>query len=166
MDRGAVDELLCRAGVAGARSLLERDHLASYRPGMVAERDFIIRAKHNLAALIVRVSWGRDKMEKLPARYQVALRSGEELVPVGYAWRGLSQRDQQALSFALKSLVICEDENGADVDAKVVLNLKIRGAKKSATKYVIIEPVIEGYKLKASREDVDDLDGLEKICSE
>ena len=31
-------------------------------------------------------------------------------------------------------------------------------------KYSILEPVIEGFRLNASREDADDLDRLEKIC--
>ncbi len=166
MDQGAVDELLCRAGAAGARALLGRDLLAPYLPGMVAERDFILRAEHHLAAVIVRSSWGRDKKEKLPARYLVALRSGKELVPVGYAWRGLSQRDQQVLSHVLKSLVISEDLCGADVNAQVVLKLKIRGAHKRAEKYIIIEPVIEGFKLNATIDDADDLERLEKISSQ
>ena len=60
MESSAVDEFLCRTRKAGARTLLERDLQAAYRPGEVAERDFIIRAEHNLAAMIVRVQWGRD----------------------------------------------------------------------------------------------------------
>jgi ATP-dependent DNA ligase len=164
MDSGEIDEFLCRAGIAGARALLERDLQATYRPGIVAERDFIIRAEHNLAALIVRVSWGRGKKEKHSARYQVALRRGEELVPVGWAWRGLLDKDQLALSHSLRSLVRDEDESGADVNARVVLNLKIRGAHKIGGKYSILEPVIESFRLNASPEDADKLERLEKIC--
>jgi len=162
-DRDAVDEFLSRAGKAGARALLERDLQATYRPGEVSERDFIIRAEHGLDALIVRVLWGSSKKEKLPARYQVALRSGEQLVPVGWAWRGLPKRDQMALSHRLKSLVRDEDEIGADVTAQVVLNLKIKGAHKRGKKYSILEPVIEGVRLNASPEDADELERLEKI---
>ncbi|MDQ1262644.1 MAG: ligase 1 [Euryarchaeota archaeon] len=80
MDLGAANELLSKA--AGARALLERDPLAPYRPGTVAERDFIIR-----------------------------------------------------------------------------------GAHKNAGKYIIIEPVIEGFKLNASSKDADDQEGLEEICN-
>jgi len=109
------------------------------------------------------VLWGSSKKEKLPARYQVALRSGEQLVPVGWAWRGLPKRDQMALSHRLKSLVRDEDEIGADVTAQVVLNLKIKGAHKRGKKYSILEPVIEGVRLNASPEDADELERLEKI---
>ena len=164
LESSAVDDFLCRAGKAGARALLARDLQAAYRPGIVSDRDFIIRAEHNLAALIVRVQWGRGEKKKLPARYQVALRSGEELVPVGWATRGLLEKDQRALSHGLRSLVRDEDESGADVNAEVVLNLKIRGAHKIGGKYSILEPVIEGFRLNASREDADELQGLEKIC--
>lgn len=157
-------DYLSLAGKSGARGLLERQLEAAYRPGEVAERDFIIRAEHHLAALIIRALWGQDKKEKHQARYQVALRSGEELVAVGWAWRGLSERDQLALLQSLRSLIRDEDESGADVNAQVLLNLKIRGAHKRQSKYSIIEPVIEGFRLNASPEDADDLDRLEKIC--
>ena len=160
--KDAVDEFLSRAK---AMALLERDLQAPYRPGIVSERDFIIRSEHNLMAMIVRTSWGRDKKEKHPTRYQVALRRGEELVPVGWARRGLPKIDQLTLSNGLRSQVINEDESGADVNAQVVLNLKIRGAHKSKAKYVILEPVIEGFKLNATLDDADDLECLEKICS-
>ena len=166
MDRGAVDEFRSKAEIGGARALLERGLQAAYRPGIVAEQDFIIRVEHNLAALVVRASWGREKREKHLARYLVALRSGEVLVPVGWAWRGLSEPDQMALSHGLRTLVIDEDESGADVNAEVVLNLKIRGAQKIGGKYSILEPMIEGFRLNASREDADELQGLEKICRE
>ena len=82
MDRGAVDEFLRLAEIGGARALLERDLQAAYRPGIVAEQDFII---------------------------------------------------------------------------------KIRGAHKIGGKYSILEPMIEGFRLNASREDADELQGLEKI---
>lgn len=48
MDKGAVDEFLSRAGIAGARGLLGRDLQAAYRSGEVSEQDFIIRAEHNV----------------------------------------------------------------------------------------------------------------------
>lgn len=164
MDRGAVDEFISQAGKAGSRALLERDLQAAYCPGEVSQRDFIIRAEHNIAALIVRVLWGRGKKKKLPARYQVALRSGDELVPVGFAMRGLSENDQQALSHRLEPLLNNENESGADASAQVVLNLKIRGAHKRYMKYSILEPVIEGVRLNASLEDADPLEKLETIC--
>jgi DNA ligase-1 len=83
VDRGAVDELLSKAGTAGARALLERDPKAPYRPGMIAEGDFIIR-----------------------------------------------------------------------------------GAHKTAGEYIILEPVIESFKLNVFPKDADELGRLEKICSE
>jgi hypothetical protein len=66
----------------------------------------------------------------------------------------------------VKSLIISEDECDADVKAQVVLNLKIRGAHRNGAKYSILQPVIEGFKLNAILDDADELEGLEKICSE
>lgn len=58
------------------------------------------------------------------------------------------------------------EEFGKISNAEVVLNFKIRGAHKRGGKYSILEPVIEGFRLNASREDADELQGLEKICRE
>lgn len=44
-ESSAASDFLCQAGMAGARALLERDLQAAYRPGEVAESDFIIRVE-------------------------------------------------------------------------------------------------------------------------
>jgi DNA ligase-1 len=50
MNKAALAEFLCQK--SGLRALLERDLQAAYRPGQAGLRDFIIRAKHSLAALM------------------------------------------------------------------------------------------------------------------
>lgn len=167
-DPGAVDELLMEAG--GARALLERDPRAAYLPGRIAVGDFIIRAGLKLAAMIVRVSWGRGRNGMIAGKYQVALRDGDELAPVGWASGGLSEDDQLRLSHALTSLASCEGEgNGGDaevpVPAQVLLNLMISGAHKRDGRYIIDRPVIEGFVLNASPTDADGLEMLERIRS-
>jgi DNA ligase 1 len=169
-DPGAVADLL--TNTAGARALQERNLEAPYLPGRVAENDFIIRAGHRIAAMIVQVSSGRDRNAmragKTRARgYLVALRQDEELVPVGWASRGLSEDDRGRVSHALTSLTAGEREGKVaahvSVMAKVLLNLKISGAHKRSGRYIIDQPVIEGFKLGASPEDADELKRLEKI---
>ena len=85
---------------------------------------------------------------------------------MGWAWRGLPEKDQLALSHDLRSQAKDGDDIGADVNAHILLKLKIRGAHKSSGKYSILEPVIEGFRLNASPEDADDLGRLEKIYRE
>jgi DNA ligase-1 len=166
-DLGAVAELL--NNTAGARALLERDQEAPYQPGRVSESDFITRASHKIAAMIVQFSWGRDKNAMKAVRYQVALRQGDELVPVGWASRGLSEDDRGKVSHALTYLTASEheDKGGTQVSVpgKVLLNLKISGVHRRAGRYIIDHPVIEGFKLGVSLEDADVLKRLEEIRS-
>jgi hypothetical protein len=77
------------------------------------------------------VSWDQDKKRKIAAKYQVALRIGKELVPVGWASSVLSENDQLRQSHGLISLLINEHESGGDVNVQIVLasfllNLRIR----------------------------------------
>jgi DNA ligase-1 len=158
---------------AGARALLERDLMAPYLPGRFAESDFIIRAGHRIAAMIVQFSWGRDRNggsgKMVAGKYLVALRQENELLPVGWARRFLSEDDRISVSHALTSMAASELEvegsTQALIPATVLLNLKIRGAHRRAGRYIIDQPVIEGFKLGASPEDADDLKRLEKISS-
>lgn len=169
-DRVAVAELF--SNTAGAGALLERDLLGPYLPGRVAENDFIIRAEHRIAAMIVQFSWGRSRNamgagKTSAEKYLVALRQGDELVPVGWASRGLTEDDRGRVSHALTTLTVRESDGGGgdtvSVPAAVLLNLKIRGAHKRAGRYIIDRPAIEGFKLGASLEDADELTRLEKI---
>jgi len=169
-DPCAVAELF--SNTAGAGALLERDLNGPYMPGRVAENDFISRAEHKIAAMIVQFSWGRSRNamgagKNSAGKYLVALRQEGELVPVGWASRGLTEDDRGRVSHALTSLTGGESDGGASdsvsVPATVLLNLKIRGAHKRAGSYIIDRPAIEGFKLGASPEDADELTRLEKI---
>lgn len=164
-DPGAVAELV--NNTAGARALLERDLKAPYQLGRVAERDFITRAEHKISAMIVQLSWGKDKNAMRAVKYQVALRQEDELVPVGWTSRGLSEDDRGRVSHVLTYLNASEREDkGGDqvsVPGSVLLNLKISGVHKRAGRYIIDRPVIEGFKLGASPDDADALARLEEI---
>ncbi|MDD4652021.1 MAG: hypothetical protein PHQ34_07300 [Methanothrix sp.] len=169
-DLSEVADLLTNA--TGARALMERDLTAPYLPGKIAESDFITRAGHKLAAMIVQFSWGRDRNAMVSGRmvagkYMVALRQEGELVPVGWVSRGLTEDDRSRVSHALTTLIAGESEgkggSQVSVPATVLLNLKISGAHKRAGRYVIDRPVIESFKLGASPGDADEMNRLEKI---
>jgi DNA ligase-1 len=166
IERGDLDDHLCRAQREGASGLLARDPAGLYLPGEVAERDFIIRAEHTLSALVVAVEWTRRKNGEPHARYLVALRKGEALVPVGRVWRTRSDCDCRPLFQAAKSLQRSGDEAGAGAAPQILLKVKVQGVHKVGEEWRIIEPVIEGYHLRSSPEDADGIKRLESICSQ
>jgi DNA ligase-1 len=159
-----VKDRLARAGRCGGEGLVVRDLQAAYTPGVVSCRDFIINSEATIAAVIIRAEYGRGKDKPLYARFRVALRSDEELVPVGWAYRGLGQKEVLDLSRHLNALVRDQDELGADVTPQVILNLLIRGAYKCPDGYDIQQAVIQEIRLEASGEDADDIERLEEIC--
>ena len=163
-EKSSVEDFLGQAVKSGARSILGRDLQGTYCPGEAAPRDVIIHAEHRLSLMLVRVKWGRGKREGLPERYQVALRNGEQLVPVGWVRHGLSKKDQLALSSVLLPLMKGEDEETVVLAAQIRLMLRVRGAHKRGDEFALLDPMIEGYRLHSSVEDADDLSLLESIC--
>lgn len=160
----AFHDYLARVRKRGGEGLLAKDLQAAYSPGVGSSQDFIIKAEETISAVIIRAEYGRGKNEPLYAKFRVALRGSEGLVPVGWAWRGLGQKDVLDLSRHLKTLVRDQDELGADVTPQVILDLKIRGAIKGPDGYNIQQAVIEEIRFEASQEDADDLERLEGIC--
>ena len=157
----AVHDYLALVSEYGGEGLMARDLQAAYCPGVSSGYDFIIRAEETLAAIIIRAEYGQGEREQAYAKFRVALRSDGGLVPVGWAWRGLSRKDARDLNCRLKALVRDQDELGADLSPQVILNMKIRGAHKGPEGYNIQHAVIEEIKFKASLEDADDLERLD-----
>jgi len=163
-EKSSVEDFLDKALKSGARSLLGRDLHGTYSPGEEAHGDIIIRAEHHLSFMLVRVKWGRGREEGLPEKYQVALKNGEQLVPVGWIGHGPSKKDQQELSSELRPLMKGEDDETAVAALQIILKLRIRGALKRGDDFVMLDPMIEQFRLHAAVKDADDLSLLENIC--
>jgi DNA ligase 1 len=163
-DNEAAQDYLALVSENGGEGLMARDLQAAYCPGEGSGYDFIIRAEETISAIIIRAEYGQGKSEKVYTKFRVALRSDEELVPVGWAYSGLSGKDAQDLNCHLKALARDQDELGADLMPEVILKLKIRGAHKGPEGYNIQHGVIEEIRFEASQEDADDLERLDGIC--
>ena len=147
----------------GGEGLMVRSLQDVYRPGECSNADFIVAREAFLSAVIVRAEWGRRRDEQIFTRFLVALREGDELVPVGWIGGQLSQKDISELNRQLKGLAREWDDTGAHVTPQVILNLRMGGARKSAKGYTIIRPVVVGIDLIASWEEADELDRLIQI---
>lgn len=163
-DIADLDDYLCLARREGASGLLARDYKGIYRPGELSERDFILRAAHIISALVVGVEWTSSKNGQARARYLVALRQGEALVPVGRVWRTGSDCDCQSLSMAAASLKRQYDALASSEHTGILLKIRIGGIEKAGLQWRIIEPVIEDYSLDSSIEDADELERLNNLC--
>ncbi len=163
MDRGALNDRLRLIEAEGAWGLLSRDPGGIYRPGEVAERDFIIRAANTISALVLGIEWTKSKSGEGRARFLLALRQGDALVPVGRVWRTSSDCSCQPLFQAAASLGKPEGEPQGDTTPRILLKIRIRGAEKVGQEWRLINPVIEDYSLNSSIEDVDGLESLDDI---
>ena len=163
-EKADLDEYLCLARSKGASGLLARDPGGLYLPGELAERDFIIRASQNISALVVGVDWTVGKDGQPRPRYLVALRQGDDLVPVGRVWRALPDCDCLLLSQAAGSQSSQNDGAQARASPRILLKIRIVGTEKAGREWRIIRPVIEDYSLDSCLENVDDLEKLNSIC--
>lgn len=158
-----VNDYLRQTSRAGGRGLVARWPEAPYLPGECSDRDFIIRAEKTISALVIRAEFGRSKKGKLLTRYHIALRSQDDLVPVGWVSGGLRQKDASPLSDHLWSLALDQNEKGVNVRPEVILILKIAGAFLSKDGYRILQPRIEDIRFDATLEEADELDRLGMI---
>jgi DNA ligase-1 len=158
-----VNDYLRQTRRAGGRGLVARGLEAPYLPGGYSDQDFIIGTGETVSALVVRAEFGHSKKGKLLTRYRMALRSQENLVPVGWVSGGLRQKDVSVLSDHLWRLALDQDEKGVNVRPMVVLTLKISGASLSKDGYRILQPKVEEIRFDAATEEVDELDRLEMI---
>lgn len=161
-DRGAMNDYLRLMKGEGAWGLLSRDPGGIYRPGEVAERDFIIRAANTVSALVLGIEWTKSKSGEDRARFLLALRQGDALVPAGRVWRTSSDCSCQPLFQAAAILGRPEGEPQGGI-TRILLKISIRGAEKVGQGWRLINPVIEDYSLNSSMEDVDGLECLDNI---
>ena len=148
---------------AGCSGLMARDLKAPYIPGSYSSSDFLLREEANITAAIIRAKLGRGRREGILARYQVALRSGDGLVPVGWASAGLHRDDAESLSDRLKSLILAGSDESVEVRPQVVLSLRIAGASRDESGYRLLSPRIEEVWFDASFEEVDSIERLEEL---
>lgn len=155
----------CREALRrGFRGLVTRDLQGPYRPGGRSSRDGVIGEEEAVAGAVVKAEYGRGRKEKLLARYLVALRNGDDLVPVGWVSEGLKASEVRALSDHLQSLELAARPEGIDVRPYVVLVMKIRGVRCSGEERRLVQPRIAEMRFDAAPEDVDEIDRLERIC--
>lgn len=149
-----------RLAEEGGEGFIVRDLNELYRPGECSRTDFLVERELFISAVIVRAEWGRRRNEKIFSRFLVALREGDNLVSVGWIGRQLGQKDILELDRQLKALASEWDDTGASVSPQVIINLRIRGARRSELGYVILRPVVVGIDPNSSWEDVDELNRL------
>jgi DNA ligase-1 len=162
MDRGDLNDHLRLIETESAWGLLSRDPGGIYRPGEVAERDFIIRAANSISALVLGIEWTKSKSGEDRARFLLALRQGDALVPVGRVWRTSSDCSCQSLFQAAASLgkPVGEPQGGI---TRILLKIRISGAEKVGQGWHLINPVVEDYILNSTMEDVDGLESRYNI---
>lgn len=149
----------------GFHGLITRELEGRYLPGIRSHRDAFIGGEETVAGAVVSAKFGQGKKEKLLSKYLVALRNGDDLVPVGWVSEGLKPSDVKALNDHLHSLALVVRADGIDVRPNVALALKIRGVRRKGDEYRLVWPRIAEMRLDAAPEDLDGIERLEKLCT-
>ncbi len=148
---------------AGCKGLMARNLKEPYIPGSYSSSDFLLREEENITAAIIGAKFGRGRRDGILARYQIALKSGDDLVPVGWASAGLHRDEAGSLSDQLKSLILVKSDESVEVRPQVVLSLRIAGASRDESGYRLLSPKIEEVWFDASFEEVDSIERLEEL---
>jgi len=118
-----------------AEGLLARSPAGIYLPGKKSTSDFRFLAQETIRMAVVRARLGRGRRKGLLARYGLALRSGDDLVQVGWASAGLSMMEAQDLSDHLHELVLKQADEEFSIRPQIVLTLKVpRAVSEGQTK--------------------------------
>ncbi|HUI39622.1 MAG TPA: hypothetical protein VLY86_01700 [Methanothrix sp.] len=150
----------------GFPGLITRELEGRYLPGVLSSRDSFIGGEETIAGAVVSAEFGRGKKEKVLVKYLVALRKGDDLVPVGWVSEGLKSSEVRALSDHLQGLALAVRPEWIDVRPQVVLALKIRGVRRSGDECRLVHPRIAELRFDAAPEDVDGIERIEKLCTD
>jgi DNA ligase-1 len=149
---------------SGFLGLLARDINAPYLPGWRSSSDALVMAAgETVSAMILEARPGLGSRKGMLVRYRVALRKNDILVPVGWVSAGLSRAETEALSKSLNELAVEQTTEGIALQPRVVLKLRIYGLKRDGNGYDLVRPLIKGYSIDASTEEVDPLERVEEI---
>jgi DNA ligase-1 len=162
-DPEEVKSYFAQALKSGCKGLMARDLRAPYTPGSYSSCDFLLKEEETVTAAIIGAKFGRGRREGILARYQVALRSGDDLVPVGWASAGLRRDEAESLSDQLRDLILVESGESVEVRPQVALALRIAGAIRDERGYSILRPRIEEVWFDAAFEEVDGIERLEGL---
>jgi DNA ligase-1 len=156
----------CRSVISmGFCGLITRGLEGLYQPGARSSCDAFIGGEESVAGAVVSAEFGRGKKEKLLSKYLVALRKGDDLVPVGWVSEGLKASEVRALSDHLHGIALAVRPEGVDVRPHVTLALKIRGVRRSGDEYRLVWPRIAEMRFDAAPEDVDGIERIERLCT-
>jgi ATP-dependent DNA ligase len=158
-----VDEYGRWAEREGATGLMARGLSGVYRPGERSEGDFRIHWQKTLKMAIIRAGYGTGKRRDLLARYGLALRNGDDLVLVGWAFAGLSLKDARQLSDHLQNLVLKETDEVFLVRPQVVLTVKVARARPEQENKLHHASIV-GVQYEPLPGQVDELGRLDELC--
>jgi DNA ligase-1 len=159
-----VEWYLHKSICSGAKGLIGYDLYASYTPGEYGPCALLKEAEETITTAIVMAGFGKGGKSGPLTKYRVALRSGEDYVPVGWVSSGLEREEIEALSNDLKSISRGQTDDGITVPPRIIIEVIIAGAGFGTEGYTITHPRIKRVRLDASLKDVDDIHRLDVIC--
>jgi DNA ligase-1 len=148
---------------SGAKGLIWHDLYGLYTPGEYGPCLLLKGAEETVTTAIVMARFGEGRKSGILTRYRVALRSGDDYVPVGWVSSGLRSDEIEALSNDLKSISLKQSHDGIVVPPRIILEVIIAGARFGNEGYMIIHPRIKRVELNAPLKDVDDIQRLDVV---
>ena len=163
----AIERIEAEALEAGHEGIMLKDPDSAYTPG---DRGAAwLKRKpdvETLDAVVVGAEWGEGRRAELFGTFLLAVRDGDDFVPIGKVATGLTDEELVALTDRLDPHVI--DESGTEITFRpaVVLEVGYEEIQRSptyASGYALRFPRFLGVREDKDPSDVDSLDRIERL---
>lgn len=122
-----------RALQAGHEGVVAKDLRSPYEPGSRGKRWFKVKAAEGVDCVIVAADRGSGRRRGWLSNYHLAVRDGEGWAPVGKTFKGLTDREFQAMTERLWGLALEDDGYTVRVRPEVVVEVEYNAIQKSPT---------------------------------
>jgi DNA ligase-1 len=162
-----LDTLFDEAQARGNEGLMIKDLNSSYAPGRRGRS--WLKMKRQLATLdvvVTSVEFGHGKRARVLSDYTFAVRDGDQLVNIGKAYNGLTDREIAEMTEWFMAHTTADHGFSREVEPKIVLEVAFNAIMKSgrhASGYALRFPRILRIRTDKPVSEIDTVESVEKI---
>jgi DNA ligase-1 len=129
----AAETFHARALAAGHEGVMAKDLRSPYTPGGRGKRWFKVKSPATVDCVIVAADRGSGRRVGWLSNYHLAVRDGEGFAEVGKTFKGLTDREFDAMTARLQTLAVGDDGYTVRVRPEVVVEVEYNEIQRSPT---------------------------------
>ena len=162
-----IREFFNEAIALGHEGLMLKNLNEPYKPGKRVGTWYKLKQNiDTIDAVIVEAEWGEGKRSRYLSTFLIAVRHGDDLVPIGKVGSGLTDQMLEELTSRLKELIVKEQGKKVIVEPRVVVEVMFQEIQKSPSYesgFALRFPRIIRIRYDKGPEDIDTLDRIKEL---